>query len=129
MRAVSIPFRLGTNLATTDNYYEIVRGQVIDALMTNQGERVYRPRYGCDVQAALFDPRDELVRHDAASILKRRLESFVPRCIVRKVEIFAPDADSTLYVNVTYRPSALANEVVLNIPLPASEFYARSLIE
>ena len=28
--------------------------------MTNQGERVFRPRYGCDIQAALFDPRDEL---------------------------------------------------------------------
>ena len=65
--SISFPFRfVSGNIAATNTYDEIVRGQVIDALMTNQGERVMRPRYGCDIQAALFDPRDELVRKDAA---------------------------------------------------------------
>ena len=57
-------------------YEDLVRSQVIDALMTNQGERVFRPRYGCDVQAALFDPTDELVIKDAASRLKQALEGY-----------------------------------------------------
>ena len=69
MKAISFPFRfVSGNIAATTTYDEIVRGQIIDALMTNQGERVFRPRYGCDIQAALFDPRDELVRRDAAGI-------------------------------------------------------------
>ena len=53
--------------------------------MTNQGERVIRPRYGCDIQAALFDPADELVRRDAAAHLKRHLEQFVTRAFIRSV--------------------------------------------
>lgn len=128
MKAFAIPFTLTTTaISVTDNYYEIVRGQVIDALMTNQGERVFKPQYGCDVQSALFDPRDELTRHDAGAVIKRRLEQFVPRCVVSKVEIVVPDVSSLVYINVTYRPSALANEVTLEVSLPSSEFYARSL--
>ena len=69
VRALTFPFRIvpGGTLATTSRYEEIVRAQVIDGLMTNLGERVMRPNYGCDIQAALFDPSDELVRLDAAS--------------------------------------------------------------
>ena len=66
-----------------------MRGQVIDALMTNLGERVFRPRYGCDIQAALFDPTDELVRRDAAGQIKNRLEQLVTRAIVRSVTVTA----------------------------------------
>ena len=56
--ASTFPFHLDSSghIAATATYEEVVRCQVIDALMTNQGERVFRPRYGCDIQAALFDP-------------------------------------------------------------------------
>ena len=127
MKALAVPFRFtGKAVQATDNYYEVVRAQVIDAVMTNQGERVFRPRYGCDVQSALFDPRDELVRRDAASVIKRRLESMVPRCFVRSVEIVAPGANSDLYILIRYRVSTIANEIELSIPVPSSEFFARS---
>ena len=45
MRALLYPFSLapGGKLAETSDYAQIVRGQVIDALMTNLGERVYAP--------------------------------------------------------------------------------------
>ena len=125
MRAIAFPFRLtnsmGFAIATT--YEEIVRGQVIDALMTNQGERVFRPRYGCDIQAALFDPRDELVRRDAAGIIRKRLEDFVPRCIVRNVTVEAPVDSTVLYVNITYKPSVLAADVTLAVPIDAGSSF------
>ena len=92
MRLIAIPFRFTAPKVwpLPPPYDEVVRGQVIDALMTNQGERVFRPRYGCDIQSALFDPRDELVRRDAAAIIRKRLEDFVPRCIVRNITVEAP---------------------------------------
>jgi len=127
VKAIGIPFRLtGRTVTDTSNYYEIVRGQVIDALMTNQGERVFKPRYGCDIQAALFDPTDDLNRHDAASLIRTRLESFVPRCVVRDITIDTPDASSTVYINIVYRVSSLADEVTLTVPIAPSEFFSPS---
>ena len=89
MKALNYPFILapGGQFQLTSTYEQLVRAQVIDALMTNQGERVMRPNYGCDIQAALFDPSDELVRRDAAAVIRDRLQRFVPRCVVRSATI------------------------------------------
>jgi phage baseplate assembly protein W len=127
MRALSIPFRtLGRKvIAQTQSYEEVVRGQVIDALMTNQGERVFRPRYGCDIQAALFDPRDDLVRRDAATLIQARLEALVIRCIVRSINVELPPDSSIVNINIVYRPSPTSSDLALTVPVPVSEFADR----
>jgi phage baseplate assembly protein W len=129
VKAISYPFRLapGGKIAVTKSYDEVVRGQVIDALMTNQGERVMRPQHGCDIQASLFDPSDELVRRDAASVIKERLQQFVPRCFVRSVKIEIAPQPYLVYVNVVYKPNLYATDQVLELPV-SSEFIARSLV-
>jgi phage baseplate assembly protein W len=138
MRALFHPFQLAPSgrLATTTDYAQIVRGQVIDALMTNLGERVFRPRYGCDIQASLFDPTDELVRRDAASQIKNRLQQLVPRAIIRSVDvvtndssipatsIWAPGEPGVVVVKVVYRPALYATDAEVAVPV-ASEFITR----
>jgi hypothetical protein len=130
MRALSVPFRItGTKIGSTSEYTEIVRGQVIDALMTNQGERVFRPLYGCDIQAALFDPSDELSRYDAAAIITERLRNLVPRCTIRYV-LIELNAESQVDIKISYQASSVTGEATLNIPLslfPGWEFERRSL--
>lgn len=127
MRALLFPFSLapGGKLAETTEYAQIVRGQIIDALMTNFGERVFRPRYGCDIQAALFDPSDELVRKDAAAQIKNRLEQLVTRAIIRSVVITSADPEpGSVTVSVIYRPALYATDAVIAVPV-ASEFLNR----
>lgn len=127
MRAFLFPFSLapGGKLSETTDYAQIVRGQVIDALMTNLGERVFRPRYGCDIQSALFDPTDELVRRDAAGQIKRRLEQLVTRAIVRSVVLTSNDPEpGYVTIKVVYRPALYATDAEIAVPL-ASEFFNR----
>lgn len=128
MKALTFPFRLapGGSLSTTKSYEEICRGQVIDALMTNLGERVMRPNYGCDIQAALFDPSDELIRKDAASMIKERLQQYVPRVMVRSIKVEIAPQPWLVYVNIVYKPSLYATDQKLEIPV-SSEFINRSL--
>lgn len=139
MIALQYPFQvdLSGKLSTTTNYDQIVRGQMIDALMTNQGERVMRPRYGCDIQAALFDPQDELQRKDAASIIKNRITQLVVRAMVRSVSlsiegaarngsetVFTGALESIIVIAVTYRSSLYATDTTLSVPT-SSEFVTR----
>jgi uncharacterized protein len=127
VRAILYPFSLapGGKLADTSDYAQIVRGQVIDALMTNLGERVFRPRYGCDIQAALFDPSDELVRRDAAGQIKHRLEQLVTRAIIRSVTVTAADPEpGYVTVKVVYRPALYATDAEIAVPV-ASEYLNR----
>ncbi len=126
--AIGFPFHLDASgmPATTVSYEDVVRGQVIDALMTNQGERVMRARYGCDIQAAIFDPADELVRRDAGNQIKARLEALVPRCIVRNITVDIPATGQrgVVNVNILYRPSVYSSDTSLTVPV-ASEFLDR----
>lgn len=129
MKALKSPFNvdLSLHVATTTSYEDIVRGQVIDALMTNRGERVYRPEYGCDIQAALFDPSDELVRSDAANYVKQRLQSLVTRAVVTEVTFESPDTEpGVVYVNVVYRVSSFREGQVVKVEL-SSEFLRRQI--
>ena len=125
---IDFPFHLNSSghISVATTYEAVVRCQVIDALMTNQGERVFRPRYGCDIQAALFDPTDELERRDAGAQIKTRLEHLVPRCMVRDIQVDIPTTGQRGYVNVTilYRPSVYATDVSLTVPV-SSEFITR----
>jgi phage baseplate assembly protein W len=125
MIALKYPFQvdLSGKLSATTNYDEVVRGQVIDALMTNQGERVMRPRYGCDIQAALFDPQDELARKDGASIIKNRLTQLVSRAMVRNVTMNIEDSRAGV-ISVVYRSSLYATDTTLSVPT-SSEFVTR----
>jgi phage baseplate assembly protein W len=124
-RGIDFPFRIGASGKITEcgSYNALVRAQVIDAVMTNQGERVFRPRYGCDIQSALFDPSEELVRKDAASYIKKRLENFVSRSIVQSVDIVEGDPGSVV-VNIRYRSTPYATISNVQIPV-SSEFLNR----
>lgn len=129
MRALTYPFNLNgrNSIGSTTNYNQIIRGQVIDALMTNLGERKMRPRYGCDVQSAVFDPTDELVRRDAAGLLKKRLEDLVPRAIIRNVSIDTVGPEVT--ISVVYRATPYSDDVDVVIPVVSEYIVRQTAIE
>ena len=128
-RALSFPFRLNNTgkLAECANYDEVVRGQVVDAVMTNQGERVMRPRHGCDVQSALFDPADELERRDAGSVVKARLASFVTRAYIRS-SVFREGEMGSAYLDISYRATPYSTDASITVPV-SSEFMNRAAQE
>lgn len=108
MKAFDVPLSIvnGT-LAFTDSYDRIVRNQVIDALTTNQGERVMHPDWGCDIQSMLFDPSDSLERQDTAAYVRDRLIQFVPRSFINSVGVNVADATPNLvYIDVRYKSSS-----------------------
>jgi len=123
MRALKFPFSIDTNghVATADTYEQVVRGQLIDVLMTNFSERVMRPVYGSNLGAALFDPTDELVQADAAQQVVQRVNQWAPRVVLRKVG-FSSEAlqPGKLFVTVDY--SAGAFDQSRQLRLPVSEF-------
>jgi len=123
MRAFQYPFQIDVQgrIATTSTYSEVVRGQLIDVLMTNFNERIMRPVYGSNLGAALFDPTDELVQVDAAQQVLTRINQWAPRVNVRRIS-FERDGlqPNKLFVTVDYQagPSDQARQ----LRVPVSEF-------
>lgn len=121
MKVIDFPIRINESgsLAYTEDYSKIVRGQIIDTLMTNFGERIMRPDYGVDLIGALFGPIDALRRGDLAGIIRDRLTYAVPRALIDSVLLNDdPGGEpSVLVVDVTYRVSSYADPETLTIPV------------
>jgi hypothetical protein len=119
MIAFSSPFRIlnGTPVSTTD-YEKIVRDQLVDAVTTNQGERVMHPDWGCDIQAVLFDPASALERNDAAGYIRDRLIHMVRRALIKDVSVeVRDDAPNVVYIEIRYKTSNFSPETSVAVTL------------
>lgn len=123
MEALSLPFHIDVDgrVATTKTYANVVEAQLVDVLMTNHVERIMRPDYGADLQRALFDPSDVLVRSDAARQVMARIQQWAPRVTMHTVR-FSNDINKPgeLYVDASFKASAF--DEVRSIRLPVSAF-------
>jgi phage baseplate assembly protein W len=120
MKTFRHPFSIDVqgHVATTDNYAEIVRGQLVDVLMTNHNERAMRARYGSNLQAALFDPSDDLVRSDAARMVMESIQQFAPRVIIVSIQFsLDPSKPGIVWADVVFRSSAFDEARALRIPV------------
>lgn len=123
MKALAYPFHIGLDGAfrTTEEYSQIVRGQLVDVLMTNYTERVMRPDYGSNLRSALFDPADSLARSDAASIVGQRTRQWAPRVYLQRVAFSTEEnRPGVVFVDATYRATEL--DQTRQLRLPAATF-------
>lgn len=119
MIAFSVPLHLTQgNPSITENYDKIVRDQLIDALATNQGERVMHPDWGCDIQSMLYDPSSALERQDTAAYIRDRLTHLVPRAIIKSVMVdVAIGKPNVVYIDVKYKTSSYSPESSVSVAL------------
>ena len=121
MKALKYPFHIDLqgHIATTDDYAEIVTGQLIDVLMSNSNERVMRALYGSNLQAALHDPSDDLVRSDAARIVIQRIQQWAPRVTLVSAGFTADDQfrPGVVWCDVIYKAGTLAQAQALRLPV------------
>jgi phage baseplate assembly protein W len=118
MKSFDIPFSIiGGSVGSTDNYDRIIRNQVIDALTTNQNERVMHPDWGCDVQSLLFDPSDELDRQDTASQVRDRLIQFVPSAFIKSASVKIGETPNLVYIDIAYKASSYVSTSTVSVGL------------
>lgn len=111
------PFMLRAgSVSSTTSYDQIVRDQLIDAITTNQGERVMNPEWGCNIQAVLYDPSSALERFDTAAYIRDRLIHMVPRALIKSVSVDVSDAEpNVVYIDILYKASSYAPESSLSM--------------
>lgn len=119
MKALLFPFQFDLNghIATVTQYPDVVRGQIIDVLMTNFNERVMRPAYGANVQALMFDATDELIRSDTQSEINKALATWCPRAVIRGLQLVEDVVQAgKLWIEVEYAAGPYVESSTLRLP-------------
>jgi hypothetical protein len=110
-RHLAFPFRVGTDgrTATPQGVDEHVRGEIIQLLLTNPGERTFLPSFGGGLRRLVFEGNDDVT----AGLAKATISHALNHWLGERIELIVLNVeakDSTLNVDMTYRVIATGEE-------------------
>ena len=76
-----------------------IKESIKNIVLTNKGERLFQPNFGCDINASLFENIDNNTVLILRDNIKRAIRTFEPRCDLKNVEIIA-DLEATVVFSV-----------------------------
>jgi phage baseplate assembly protein W len=111
---MAFPFRIGDRGVATSARAEHVRQQIEQVLLTNPGERVFRPDFGAGMGALVFEPNTsvlaELTRKRLLASLTEALRGEVdPKTLQVDVQPDLQGGGETLRVTVSYTLAAIGH--------------------
>ena len=113
---LSIPFNKFSAFRSTYSTKEQVKYNLINLLLTNKGERIENPEFGCDIKKSIFDFINTDNINKINNNIRVGVQTFIPEINLENV-IITPEPDQN-YVNVkveySMRISGEADEIQIN---------------
>jgi uncharacterized protein len=113
-RHLAFPFRIGTDgrTATPATVPDHVKGEVIQLLLTNPGERPFLPTLGGGLRRLVFEANSDVT----AALAKSTITQAITRWLKTRVELTALEVenrDATMLVGLQYRVIATGDQQAL----------------
>lgn len=113
-RHLAFPFRIGTDgrAAAPADLSDHIRGEIIQLLLTAQGERPFLPSFGAGLRRLVFEKNDDATAAVSKALVSRNLSRWLGhRVAVEALEVNAEA--STLTMDLRYR--VIASDEVRSI--------------
>ena len=91
-----------TNDVVVSRDASAIKQAIINALLTNKGERLMNPRYGSDIRSFLFEPLDYGTGFQIKANMRDTLERFEPRISVIDIKCTPNFDDNGFDVELQY---------------------------
>jgi len=100
-KGIAFPFRKGaTSSPEKTEDAELIKQSIIQILLTERGERVFRPDFGSGLLSRVFDNNDAMFESLIQAEVFSAIGKWEPRAIVQGVEV--KREDSTAIVTVSF---------------------------
>lgn len=101
---LSFPFRIGPDgrTAQVNSYEEHVRGELMQLILTNPGERLFLPEFGAGIRRLVFENMDETT----AGMTKASITQAISRWLGHRIELEDVQVsveDATMEISIRYR--------------------------
>lgn len=103
-RHLAFPFHIGADgrTATPTDLPDHIRGEIIQLLLTAQGERPFLPSFGAGLRRLVFQRNDDATAGITKALVSQNLSRWLgQRITVEMLDVSAED--STLNVDLRYR--------------------------
>lgn len=106
MNTISFPHMFNKNrytLSTSLSYdYQSTNESLKSLLLTNPGELLGDPAYGCGLLNCLFDIKTNNNINELQSVINKAIEKYIPEIIVNNIRIYTNSNDNAYKITINY---------------------------
>ena len=113
----SIPFSGRAVFNPTFTTREVVKTNLVNWLLTNRGERVFRPNFGADLRALIWEGINDGTTSALESRIRDNIAANFPSIEVRKINFDNQPDRNTINFILTYSIQNMGAEDEINIAL------------
>ena len=92
---------------------EAVRRSLRNLILTNRGERFYKPDLGSNINSLLFEQPNDVVTEQISSLIKECIETYESRGFLQAVNVVYEESDSSYNVDIYF--SVINNTDIYNL--------------
>tara|TARA_R110002012_G_scaffold293313_2_gene488969 strand:+ start:1336 stop:1743 length:408 start_codon:yes stop_codon:yes gene_type:complete len=96
---------------------EQIKANLVNYLLTNKGERVFRPLFGADLRNLLFEQILDVTTEELKSTIQNSISIFFPQVVVKEIKFNNQQDENTVNFNLTYQIVNFGIEDNINILL------------
>ena len=103
-RAVGFGFPLDGDAVFVPTYTtrEQTKANLLNYLLTNKGERVFRPNFGANLRSLLFENIQDSTIDDIQASIQRDINIFFPNVVVQQIEFNNEPDNNEINFTLTY---------------------------
>tara|TARA_R110002167_G_scaffold50565_2_gene147279 strand:- start:1299 stop:1706 length:408 start_codon:yes stop_codon:yes gene_type:complete len=101
----------------TYNTRDQIKANMVNYLLTNKGERFFRPQFGADLRNLLFENITGITTDDLKSTMQDQISQFFPNVEVKEIQFNNEPDNNTVNFNLTYQIVNFGIEDSINILL------------
>ncbi len=96
---------------------EQTKANMLNYLLTNKGERVFRPNFGADLRNLLFENILDVTNEDLKSTIQNDIIQFFPSVEIKEIQFNNEPDENTVNFTLTYQIVNFGVEDEINILL------------
>ena len=102
-----------------------IKGDLIQLLLTNPGDRVMLPTYGTPLRRLVFEPNTSMLADNVKSVIIQSINQWEPRIVVESIDV----ENNAVNANLPYGDSKQNLESFLYIKIKFSTFNNIEVVE
>ena len=100
---VSLPFNgpagpFNKTYSTKDQ----IKSNLINLILTNKGERLFNPEFGCDLKTVLFEGIDSNTQILIENLISTNVNYFIPEITIQQIIVNNDEDHNTISITVNY---------------------------
>ena len=114
---ITYPLQLGNNgyFENTTDVMTQVKTNLRNLLMTQRGERMFQPNFGCDLALVIFELQTDDGLADVTAIIQTAVENWMPFIRVNGVLVKRSEDTNSIAVSISF--TLLSNSITDSIVL------------